>query len=131
MVYVGICGERAHGATARPIAEDILDKQMVRRVLDSDALVLVADFNVMDVNVGSPDVNTVQTASCASVNDCIVHFSVRASVQREVERRSFIKPSAPLSQLWPRELTVNKSNVVHRKALDVKEAKYTRAVFVI
>jgi hypothetical protein len=47
----------------------------------------------VDVNVRSPDVNTVQTTSCASMNNCIVHFSIGASVQREVESRGFVESS--------------------------------------
>jgi hypothetical protein len=47
-VCTSIGGERAHGTTARPVAEDILDQEVVRRVLDCDTLVLVADFNIVD-----------------------------------------------------------------------------------
>ncbi|KAI6760014.1 hypothetical protein HG531_013587 [Fusarium graminearum] len=59
VVDVGVSCKRAHSATARPIAEDILNQQMVGGILYSDTLVFVADFDVVDMDIGSPDVNTV------------------------------------------------------------------------
>lgn len=41
-------GERSHGTTTGPVAEDILDQEVVRGVLDGNTLVLVADFNIVD-----------------------------------------------------------------------------------
>ena len=38
------------------------------------------------LNVGSPDVDTVETTAIASVNGHVVHFAIGASVNGEMER---------------------------------------------
>lgn len=47
-MVTSVGGEGSHSTTARPVAEDILDQEVVRGVFDGDTLVLVADFNIVD-----------------------------------------------------------------------------------
>jgi hypothetical protein len=58
VIVTSVGGQGAHGTTSGPVAEDVLDQEVVRGVLDSDALVLVADFNIVDTKRTLADLNT-------------------------------------------------------------------------
>jgi len=81
--------ERAYSISARPIAIDVFNEHVGPRTPDCNALVLVWNFDVMNVDVIAPDIDAIQTAFVSSSDDHAVDFSVTTGVEDKVERRSF------------------------------------------
>lgn len=73
--------------TARPVAVDALDQDVVGRVLDGDALVSVRDFDVVHPDIGSRYVDAVEATLVAATDDSVVQLAVGTLVEREVELR--------------------------------------------
>lgn len=48
--------------------------------LDSHTFVFVADFDIVDPDIGTPKVNSIETTFVSTPNYHIVDFSIRASV---------------------------------------------------
>ena len=78
-------GERAHCGAAGPVAVDVLDEHVRRRVFDSYAFVLVCHFHIVDKNIAARDIDAVQATLIATSDDQIVNFSVRGIVEDQVE----------------------------------------------
>lgn len=64
--------EGAEGGTAGPVAVDVLDEDVLAGGLDGDALVLVGNHDVVDVDVVGEDVHAVETAGVASTDGQVV-----------------------------------------------------------
>lgn len=58
-------------------------------MLDSYALVLVADFDVVDPNVARPHVDAVKAATVAAVDHHVVDFAITAGVETKVKLRGY------------------------------------------
>lgn len=52
-----ISAQRSHCTSPAPIAINILDKHVMRWTLHSNTFVLIRGFNVMNVNVATPDIH--------------------------------------------------------------------------
>lgn len=85
IVLTSVSAKGSHGTAARPVAEDVLDQNVVGGALDGHTLVLVADFDIVDPDVGAPDTDAVQTTSVSTVDDHVVDLSVRAGIHGEME----------------------------------------------
>jgi hypothetical protein len=57
--------------------------------LDCYTFVFVGYLDVVDPDIGSPNVNAIQTAFIAATNDHIIQLSVRARIESEMECRSY------------------------------------------
>jgi hypothetical protein len=53
--------------------------------LDSDAFVLVANFNVVDMDVRAPNINAIEASHVAPMNNHVVDFAIRARIHRKME----------------------------------------------
>lgn len=80
--------ERSHGATTGPVAVDLLNENVIGRALDSNTLVLVGDLDIVNPDVGAPNIDSVQTTLVSTADDHVVQFTIGASVERQVECRS-------------------------------------------
>ncbi len=87
--------EGSNGTSSAPVAVDVLDQVVTRWVLDGHAFVLVCNFDVVDVVVGSRDVNSVETAPVSSANDDVVDL---VFCQQEDIGRS-VRLTCPFTQL--------------------------------
>lgn len=79
--------QRSHGAASGPVAVDLLNQDVVRGTLHGNTLVLVADLNIVDPDVGAPDINTIQASLVAAVDDQVVQLTILAGIEREMEER--------------------------------------------
>lgn len=69
---------------------DLLDKNVVCWVLDSNALVLVGNLNIMHPNIATPDIDSVQATLVDAMDDGVVYFAIGACIQRQMEYRGCI-----------------------------------------
>ena len=81
---------------------------------DRHAFVLVGDLDVVDVDVGAPNVNAVQTTLVGSADDGVVNFSIGAGVHGQVEGGR-----------------VDQLDVVEGEVVDLGQPDETRAVGVL
>jgi len=73
--YVGngsIGPKTAEGASTGPVAVDVFNQNVLGRRLDSHAFIFVGDHDIVDVDVGRPDINTIETAFIATTNGQVV-----------------------------------------------------------
>lgn len=81
--WARVCGEVVH----QPIAINVLNEHVVRRILDGHTFVLVSDFDVVDPHIEAPNVDTIKTAHVRPSDDDIVDLSVGACVYDQMESR--------------------------------------------
>lgn len=73
---IRVRSKRSNGTASAPITVDIFDEHIVGRALDGHTLILIRDFNIMNINVVSPDINGIKPTLVTSVNCHIVYFAV-------------------------------------------------------
>lgn len=112
--FTNISSQRAHRATTAPVAVDLLDQEMVRGVLDRHTFVLVGDLDVVDPDVGAPDIDPVEATLVTPVDNHVVDLAVGASVYGEVKLRG-----------------VDEDDVVNGEVLDIVQAQETCTVFAL
>ena len=66
--------KRTDGTSSTPIAVNVLNEQVGGGVLDGDALVLVGNFDVVDMDVASPNIDAVKTTPVGTTDDEIVNL---------------------------------------------------------
>ncbi len=71
------CAERTDRTASTPIAVDVLNEVVSRRVLDRHAFVLIGDFDIVDVVVASRNVDSVETTSVSPADDDVVYLLIR------------------------------------------------------
>jgi hypothetical protein len=85
MRHSSISAKRSHSTPARPIAINIFHQDVLGWRFYSDAFVLVGYHNIVDPNVGAPDVYAVETSFVAAADGHVVDLAVCAGVDGEVE----------------------------------------------
>lgn len=82
--------------------------------------VLIRNFNIVDMHVKAPNINTIQTSPVPASNNEIVDLTTLDCIQYQMEGRGY-RPIRNITQLYFRVLTINKSNIVDRKADNVNQ----------
>jgi hypothetical protein len=88
MRLTNACSQTSHGASTRPIAVDVLDEHIAGGTFHGDTLVLVGNFDVVNVNVISPYVDAIESSLVSTSNYHIVNLAIGACVHNEMERGS-------------------------------------------
>lgn len=88
-ILTGTGSKRSHSAPTRPVAIDVFNEHVSSRGLYCNALVLVRDFDVMDMNVVSPYVNSVESSFITPSDNHVIDLSTIAGVHHKMESRSY------------------------------------------
>ena len=88
MRLTNACSQTSHGASTRPIAEDVFDEHIAGGTFHGDTLVFVGNFDIVDMNVFSPYVDAIESSLVSTSNYHIVNLAVGTCVHNEMERGS-------------------------------------------
>lgn len=110
---VDVCSDaqRADRAAPGPVAVDVLDEHVRGWAFDGDAFVFVRYLDIVDVDVGSPDIYTIESAFVSAADDHVVDFARCAGIHDEMEGGS-----------------VDESDVVHGEVDNFVETEETWSV---
>ena len=86
-----IHSQGANGASTRPVTKGVLDENIACWALDGNAFILVGDFHVMDPDVGSPNIDSVEATFVAATYDHIVDLAACAGIKSQVKSRRINK----------------------------------------
>jgi hypothetical protein len=68
------CAERTNRTASTPIAVNVLNEVVGRRVLDRHAFIFIGDFDIVDVVVTPRNVDSVKSTSVSPTDDDIVYL---------------------------------------------------------
>lgn len=64
------------------VAVDIFDENIVGRCLDTDALIAIGDFDIVEITVvGANEINAIRSTNIWAVNSQMVRLQVRNQVE--------------------------------------------------
>ena len=87
-----IGGQRADRHPTALVAVNVLDENIVRGRLDTDAFVTICDLNIMHVAVvGADNINPISPAHIRSSNGDLIGFHIGYTVEDQVECRGVNK----------------------------------------